>query len=153
MESEMIKCKNGGCPNGKEVCCFFCEEKDTCKQSCDSAALSDPAKCEEAIIEGDALELFRCESALALSIIENLEVQKKALDEQQKKMREVVKDSMEKYGITKFANEIMTITYTKATQRNSIDSKALKADLPDIAKKYTKSSPVAASIRVKLNEK
>ena len=69
MESEMIKCKNGGCPNGKEVCCFFCEEKDTCKQSCDSAALSDPAKCEEAIIEGDALELFRCESALALSII------------------------------------------------------------------------------------
>lgn len=148
---KMIKCKNGGCPKGKEVCCFFCEERNVCKESCDSAALSDPAKCEEAIIEGDAIEVFRCESALALRIIEEVELQKKELDEKQKEMREVAKEAMERSGITKFQNDVLTITYIKPTTRNSIDSKALKADFPDIAKRYTKTSDVAASIRIKLN--
>lgn len=147
----MIKCKNEGCPKGKECCCFFCEEKQTCSSSCDSALISDPAKCEDALIEGgSAIELFRSETALALSIIENTEIQKKALDESSKKMRESVKEAMEKYGIKKFSNDVLDVTYVAETTKNTIDSKALKADMPDIAKKYSKVSSVAASVRIKV---
>lgn len=73
----MINCKNDGCPKGKKMCCFFCEEKNECLQSCDASFVDDPGKCELADIVGSsAIELFSSKAAKAISIIQSIEVQK-----------------------------------------------------------------------------
>lgn len=144
----MIKCKDGGCPKKKDICCRFCEEKDECKGCC---VIDDPVNCDEAIVEQpDALELFKQNHASAILIIQDIEQQKKELEEREKGMRVALKQAMETYGITKFENDVIRITYTGEHERNTIDSKALKLDHPKIAKKYTKTSTVASSISIKL---
>ena len=44
----------------------------------------------------------------------------------------------------------MTVTYVKPTTRTSIDSTKLKKDMPEVAEKYSKTSNVKSSIRIKL---
>ena len=55
---------------------------------------------------------------------------------------------MEKYGVKKFETDEVTFTYVAPTTRNTIDSKALKAEQPDIAALYTKTSNVKASVKI-----
>lgn len=149
----MINCKNDGCPKGKKMCCFFCEEKNECLQSCDASFVDDPGKCELADIVGSsAIELFSSKAAKAISIIQSIEVQKKQLEEDGKKMREAVKEAMEEYGITKFSNDVLEISYIKEGKRTSLDSKKLKAELPKVFDDYSKTSKVSASIRIKLKD-
>lgn len=144
----MIKCKNGECPKNKDICCVYCGEADGCEMSCSTFA---PGVCGEAIIEEDTPKvLFENETALAISIIRDIEVRKNALANKEKEVRAAVKESMEKYGIEKFENDVIRITYKGEYERNTIDSKALKEDHPKIAKKYTKTSTVASSISIKL---
>lgn len=146
----MIKCKNDGCPKGKECCCFMCDEKEKCNSMCDSAQLADPAKCEDAIVEGkDGLELFRSTTALALDTITSITKQKKALEETESKMRTVIQEKMEEFGITKFSNDVLTITYVPAGTQNRVDSKKLKEEYPDIAEKCVNVTKVKASVRIK----
>ena len=57
---------------------------------------------------------------------------------------------MEKHGVEKWDNEVMTVTYVKPTTRTSIDSTKLKKDMPEVAEKYSKTSNVKSSIRIKL---
>lgn len=144
----MIKCKDGNCPKKKDICCKFCEEKDECKGSC---AISDPVNCDDADLEQpDALELFKQNHASAILIIQDIEQQKKELEEREKEMRVALKQAMEEYGVEKFENDVIKITYKGEYERNTIDSKALKEDHPKIAKKYAKTSKVASSISITL---
>ncbi|MBE6089865.1 MAG: hypothetical protein E7206_17890 [Clostridium beijerinckii] len=79
-----------------------------------------------------------------------LEIQAKNIEEQQKKLKEDLLQAMETHGVKKWDNEIMTITYTEPTARTSVDSKRLKEELPDVFSKYSKTSNVKSSIRIKL---
>lgn len=53
-------------------------------------------------------------------------------------MKEKLLEAMEKYGVTKFDNDIMKITYFAPSTSTSIDSTRLKKEQPDIAKEYSK---------------
>ena len=44
----------------------------------------------------------------------------------------------------------MTVTYVKPTTRTSIDSAKLKKEMPEVVEKYSKTSNVKSSIRIKL---
>ena len=57
---------------------------------------------------------------------------------------------MEQHGITKWDNDVMTITYVAASVRSSVDSKKLLKDYPEIYSEVIKKSNVKSSIRIKL---
>lgn len=142
----MIKCKqameNSAC--GKTCCCMECEAKDTCKDVCSDLS----PDCEDAFKEENALATMQNEAAVTIKAIADLTVQKKKLEDQEKKMKEQLQKAMEKYGVKTFENEAVKFTYVAPTVENRLDSKALKADLPDVAAKYTKQNPKAGYVKV-----
>ncbi|SHK38297.1 hypothetical protein SAMN02745163_03721 [Clostridium cavendishii DSM 21758] len=90
------------------------------------------------------------ETMPVLKKLEELEIQSKNIKEQQEKLRVDLIKAMETHGVKKWDNEVMTVTYTAPTTKTSIDSKKLKEELPDVFAKYSKTSNVKSSIRIKL---
>lgn len=146
----MIKCKNGECPKGKDMCCFSCSEKETCDEVCDM----DVETCGNAIHEteeGDqdaALVEFQQGQVTVLQSIANVVTQKKLLEDQEKQLKEKLQKAMEVHGIKKFESDILNITYVAATTATSIDSPKLKKKYPDIAAECSKVSNKSAYVKV-----
>lgn len=142
----MIKCKqaleNSAC--GKVCCCLECEERESCKDVCNDLSLD----CEDAFNEETALATMKKAEAALINVITGLTMQKKRIEELEKSMREELRDAMEKYGVKSFENEDIKFTYIAPTTRTTIDSKALKKDLPDVAAKYSKTSNVSAAVKI-----
>ena len=65
-------------------------------------------------------------------------------------LKAAIMSEMEKKNIIKIDTEVLTVTYVAPTDRETLDSKAIKAELPDIYDTYCKLSPVKASLRVKV---
>ena len=132
----MIRCKqameDSAC--GKDCCCLECEEKENCKDVCSDLS----PNCEDAVTEETALATMKQEAAAVIKVIADLTLQKKQIEDQEKAMREKLREAMEKYGVKSFA----------PTTRTSIDSTKLKKDLPDVAAKYSKTSKVSASVKI-----
>ncbi len=63
--------------------------------------------------------------------------------------RELLK-AMEGNGITKIDTDTVTVSYIGATTRETFDSKAFKADMPQLYDEYTRFSDVSPSIRIKV---
>lgn len=59
---------------------------------------------------------------------------------------------MEKNDIKKLENDFLSITYVAATNRMGVDLTKLKEEEPEVYKKYLKTSPIKASIRLKFKE-
>lgn len=144
----MIKCKqaieSSAC--GKVCCCLECEERESCKDVCTELS----PDCEDAFNEENALATMQQKSAAVIQAIVDLVKQKKAIEDQEATMKEQLLKAMEQYGVKKFESADVSFTYVAPSTRTTIDSKALKADLPDVAAKYSKTSNVAASVRVKV---
>ena len=85
--------------------------------------------------------------------IAEFERQIKFIEEQEKALKEAIKDEMEAKGILKVEDKTsgMSITYIAPTMREAFDSKKFKADKPDLYDEYVKLSPVKSSIRIKLD--
>jgi len=147
---KMIKCKlaqlDGNCPKKKEICCHKCEDFGTCSSACGE---EDPGKCEDAVFEGSTeMEVFQSKASTVIKAIADIATQKKALEDQDKIMREQLEKVMGECGIKSFENDLVKITYVEPTTRESIDSAKLKKELPDVAAKYTKTSNVKGSVRI-----
>lgn len=84
--------------------------------------------------------------------LQELEIQSKNIKAQQDSLRENLLQAMEKYDVEKWDNELMTITYVKPTTKTTLDSKKIKEELPEVFTKYSKTSNVKSSIRIKLKE-
>lgn len=142
----MIKCKqameSSAC--GKVCCCLECEERESCKDVCTELS----PDCEDAFSEETTLATMQTEAAGIIKSIAALTLQKKQIEEQEKKMKEQLQKAMEKYGVKSFENETVKFTYVAPTVENRLDSKALKADLPEVAAKYTKQSPKAGYVKI-----
>ena len=142
----MIKCKqameNSICD--KVCCCLECDEMKNCKNVCDTLS----PDCEDAFNEETALATMQTEAATIIKNIAALTLQKKQIEDQEKLMKEQLKAAMEKYGVKSFENEPVKFTYVAPTMENRLDSKALKADLPDVAAKYTKQNPKAGYVKI-----
>ena len=66
----------------------------------------------------------------------------------EKEFKEQLKEAMEKAGKTSLIVDGFSAVVKKATTRTSLDSKRLKAELPDIFEEYSKTSEVKSSITV-----
>ena len=139
---------------GKDICCRFCADRATCAAACD--ATDDPcSSCydDEAPTEGLApLDAFKVTTGNAIKKIADLELAKKNIENDESALREQLLQAMEKYGVKKFETDEVTFTYVAPTTRNTIDSKALKAEQPDIAALYTKTSNVKASVKITVKD-
>ena len=79
-----------------------------------------------------------------------IDTQMKFYDTQYKILKEQLKEKMEEAGIIKIEMPDVDITYVGPTQRESLDSKALRAEEPEIYNKFIKKSDVKSSIRIKV---
>ena len=144
----MIKCRNGECVHGQgDLCCYKCSIVD-CKDRCDD----DIATCGHSVVEEESTDLavFQSKAMTVMQGIADLDRQKKMLEAQDKVLRQELQEAMDKYGIKKFENDILKITYVEPTTRSTIDSKKLKEDLPAVAEKYTKITAVKGSVRIEV---
>lgn len=146
----MIKCRNS-CPLGKfDGCCVECEFEKVCKEVCGA----DPIDCEESIMddvsEETGLQLFQQGEATVINRIENILKAKKQLEEQEKQLKEKLKEAMEFYGVKKFESDHLTLTYVEETTTTTIDTSKLKKKYPEIAKECSRETKKSAYVRVSI---
>lgn len=135
---------------GLNVCCFYCDRKDSCEEVCGDAKDGLAQKCPEVFSEETALLTMKKDAAAVIKAIAALTIQKKQIEEQEKEMRAQLMKAMEQYGVKKFESDSVTFTYIAATVRNNIDSTKLKKEMPDVAAKYMKTSNVSASVKIEV---
>lgn len=146
----MIRCKNGECGHGLgNICCYECSSVD-CRDRCPNAV----DDCSLVIVDNDEstteLTLFQSKAMAVMQGIAELDRQKKLLEAQDKTLRQELQEAMDKYGVKKFENDFLKITYVEPTTRVTIDSTRLKKELPAIADKYSKISQVKGSVRIEV---
>ena len=144
----MIECKDM-CNIRKEfACCHTCHMK-----SCEDRCTQTPDSCGQATDVGmtvNEIQTFESKALQVMKSIVDIDRQKKMLDAQDAEMREQLQKAMDEYGIKNFENDILKITYVMPTTRETVDSKKLKADLPEVAAKYTKITQVKGSVRIQV---
>lgn len=80
---------------------------------------------------------------------------KKTMDEMEllkKSFENALKDKMEELGIENFTIGNLKASIRKATTRKTVDTKRMKEEIPDIYEEYLKTSDVASSITLKIEE-
>ena len=148
----MIKCKNP-CPLDRfDRCCFECDSNDECKDAC----VLDPANCGNSIIEEvseeTALEMFKQHQGMMLREIIGILNAKKQLEEQEKQLKEKLKEAMEFYGVKKFESDILNITYVPETTTTTIDTSKLKKKYPEIVKECSRTSKKSAYVKITVKQ-
>ena len=86
----------------------------------------------------------------AVDTIISIETEIKKLKEMQDNYKEVILKGMEENDILKIDIPELTITRKAATTRESLDTKQLKADMPEIYDEYVKITDVKGSITIKV---
>ena len=74
----------------------------------------------------------------------------KEIKEQEEKLKTELLEAMQEHNILKIDNDDISITRVLATDREVFDSKALRADNPDLYDKYIRFTPVKESLRLKV---
>lgn len=82
--------------------------------------------------------------------IVELERDMKAIQDQEKKMREDLKAAMEEYGIVNLKNDDIQIIYTPGGGRETFDTAAFRADFAELYAKYTKITAVSPTVKIAL---
>ena len=96
----------------------------------------------------DSDELVKVEEAVAL--IESYKAKIKEHEAFVNSFQESLISAMEENNVKSYENDRLKITYVAPVKRETLDSKKLKADLPDVASKYTKVTTTKASVRITL---
>lgn len=87
------------------------------------------------------------ETAVKIAEFEKMAKEIKAKEDELKKK---ILEEMEAENILRLETDQLLISYVAGTDRESLDSKALKEELPDIFDTYVKITPVKSSIRIKV---
>lgn len=147
-----IICKGAGdnCPQGLNICCDTCANWDSCPECCEGVRKNEAFMCPDAEVIKDEMIAFQSAVPEAITQVTNLIKAKKALDEEEKKLKQVLVEAMETYGIKSFESDLLKMVYVAPTTRSTLDTTRLKRDHPDIVDEYTKKSMVSASVRVTL---
>ena len=86
----------------------------------------------------------------AVDTIISIETEIKKLKEMQDNYKEVLLKGMEEHDILKIDIPELTITRKTATTRETLDSKSLRADMPEIYDEYVKITDVKGSVTIKV---
>jgi len=142
-----IECRND-CPLGKfGGCCHFCPEREECGGACPN---EDPNACKDAVFAGTELEVFNDKAAAVIQKIGILLTQKAEIEAAEKSMREQLEKAMGECQIKKFDNDVIKVTYIEPSTRESIDGAKLKAQMPEVAAKFTKKTNVKGYVKIEL---
>lgn len=95
----------------------------------------------------DETAILDRETATKIAEFEQMAKEIKAKEDELKK---AILKEMESKQLIKLDTDNLTITYIAPSERESLDSKTLREELPDIYDAYVKISPVKPSIRIKL---
>lgn len=149
----MIICKDAeNNPCTYNHCCVSCIEKNTCKTVCELVKPEDTEDVikEECDMVDEPKEVILLEQhyPTLVEAITDLSVRKKAIEDEEKQMKEMLITAMKACHLKSWDNDLIKITYVAPTTRTSIDSAKLKKEKPDIAKKYSKTSNVSESVRI-----
>lgn len=82
-----------------------------------------------------------------------MEAQYNALKKRREMILEKVQEVMEENGVSQIETDFCKISITSGYTKETIDTKRLKADYPEIAEKYSKITNTKASLRIKIKEK
>lgn len=74
---------------------------------------------------------------------------KKAKAQEELLKAEILK-AMEEHGILKLETDAVAITYVAPTTKETIDSKSLRKDFPEVYDAYAKIGPVKAYVKIKV---
>lgn len=145
----MTKCENP-CPYGKfDGCCHFCPDRASCSDACPE----NPEKCGQAKYDEEAgLQAFQKSQLATLNAIASLTVHKKAIEEQEKAMKDALYEAMMKFGVKKFESDVLNLTLVEPTTSTGIDSAKLKKKYPAIAAECSKSSVRAGYVKITLKD-
>lgn len=143
----MIRCKEFECKDFGDRCCHGCPDQEGCTSSCQF----NPADCGKSVMVGSTdLELFQSKAMVVMQTIVDLDHRKKQLEAKDKEVRGQLQKVMDEFGIKKFENDLLKITFIEPSTRKTIDFKRLKEDLPAVAEKYTKVTKVSGSVRIEV---
>lgn len=143
---------------------LFTEEKELCPRHFglndtfvdDKCSITMCKECYDKALVGikfkESLLVLSEENMPVIEQIQNLEIKAKEIKEKEEELKAILLKAMEDNNIKKWENDVLTISYIAPTTRNSIDSTKLKKEMPEVAEKYTKTSNVKSSIRIKLKE-
>lgn len=87
-----------------------------------------------------------------LARLADLQLQKKAIAAEEEELKQQLLEAMKAQDIKNHETETLTILYVAPSTQERVDSKKLKAEMPEIAAKYTKTSKVKDSVRITLKE-
>lgn len=102
------------------------------------------------------MELIKIENEIAVldtdtSIkIANFEKAIKELKEKEDELKQTILNEMESKNIIKLETDDLMINYIAPSERETLDSKRLREEQPDLYDEYVKLSPVKSSIRLKV---
>lgn len=102
------------------------------------------------------MELIKIENEIAIlngevsKQIAEFERQVKEIKEREDELKASILNEMEANNIIKLETEDLTINYIAPSERETLDSKKLREEQPDLYDEYVKFSPVKASIRLKV---
>ena len=102
---------------------------------------------DELITVSNGVALLDAQTAAKIA---NFERKMKEIKEAEDALKAAILEEMESKGILSIKTEEMTISYIAESERESLDSKKLKEEKPDLYDEYVKFSPVKSSIRIKL---
>lgn len=74
--------------------------------------------------------------------IAEFEKMAKDIKAKEDELKKAILEEMESKGIIKLDTDVLSITYVAPTERESLDGKTLREELPDIYDAYVKISPV-----------
>lgn len=74
----------------------------------------------------------------------------KDLKKKEETFKQMLLEEMEKNGVVKIQTPDLLISYVAPTDRETLDTKLLKTECPDVYDAYCRISAVAASVRIKL---
>ena len=101
----------------------------------------------------DLIEIKAGEYSLTtdtINTIVTIEKEIAKLKEMQDNYKKILLEQMEENNVMKIDIPELTITRTLPTQRETLDSKLLREEKPDVYDEYVKFSEVKSSLRVKI---
>lgn len=98
------------------------------------------------VVKGFDVEI----SANISSQIKDFELQVKAIKEKEDELKEKILVAMREHGVTKIESPDLTISYIAPTTKDTLDTKKLKEERPDVYNEYVRVSEVKDSIRIRV---
>lgn len=80
--------------------------------------------------------------------IANLDAQKKAAQAQYDELKAALIAAMKENGVKSYDSDRVKVTYIEATTREGVDTKALKAEMPEVYSKYRKTTAIKENVKI-----